>query len=1267
MHNNYIDQLYLDRNNNVWLMTDDGVGKYSYELDVIKRYLPEQIKGRVRSMAVDDKGTLYFSLHESGILKVENGLSQKLELYDDKSGMDFSKYSITRVAICNNKLWAIVSNLGVISVDLTTNSIDYLSSEDIGGKEKGRIFSLYIDNEETIWIGSEVGVCALKQGAQGSIQIDRSLETILPKDDYLTLCKDEKSNLWVGSRQNGMYQLRKEDNKYKVERHFTPRIDEYGISHRTISKIFQEKSGLIWLGTHNGGINIFNPDGEVVRTVTRQLQESESSLSYQNVWGIDQLHDGLILIGTDSKGISILDPLTGNIKNGAIKELDNKAILSLLEDSKKRLWIGTYSHGIYLQNQDGSIENFRSELDGSELEVNDIRCFHEHADGTIFIGTNQGGLYYYDEKIHRIVQLEGVGIEDIRSIATSPKGDLWLGTYGHGLIKLTSSTESNRIVDGHRISKGSSEIIFDIYQDKDLLWVATRHNGLIVFDLTTEQFIDVPALGVIGDKSISNVQKDNGQKLWITTDTDIYSFHLNDSTIESFGVEDGFQSGHFNFGSAFISDDGYVVFGGIHGMNLFYPEELSASPSEYGIVLNEIKVFDQSVNPTNSDVFPKGNSIFLTDKIVLDYSDNVFSIKFSQPGFSTKHQHDFVFMLEGYERNWQLGAESNVATYRNVPPGEYSFRVKSLKNSAEKQILVSITPPIWRTWQAFVLYLLVIMFVIWKLNKFSNSRIVLRQKLEFEKELREKEHAVMQEKLRFYTNFSHELKTPLTLIQGPVNDLIMKVQNPEQLQYLKLIRKNTGIILKFIRRMLEFRKIEMNKTILNIAKHDIKILAQEEAESFGYLAKEKEVKFGFYCENELEAWVDLEKVQIIMTNLLSNAFKFTPKGRAINFGVFEADSHLIIEVKDEGVGIQKHELDNIFSPFFQASNSYTAGGTGIGLALCKNFVELHLGKISVESEFGQGSRFMVSIPKDKSELEKKDYVRIIPSSSNDFEHFTDQSSEADKNDVEFRENEKLMLVVDDNKDISLYIKTMFQHEFNVVRAENGLDALDLAVKNTPDIIISDIMMPGMDGVEFCEKIKANISTSHIPLIMLTAKDTKEDKINGYKTGADDYITKPFASEVLVARVSNLLKSREMLELKYESSDLIDPTIDQNSREVEFVLNAEKIILEKLEQSDFSVPILCKELGMSQSALYRKIKSLTGVSIQVFIRKIRIKRAAQLLLSEDMTVTEIAFALDFADLKYFRKCFKDQFGINPSEYKVKNSVKNDDIKIEVDYL
>ncbi|MCG8307657.1 MAG: ATP-binding protein [Cytophagales bacterium] len=1269
LHNNYVSQLYLDNNNNIWISTDDGIGRYSYELDIIERFMPEHITGRISSIAMDDSGNYYFGKYESGLMKVEGDSVYSLNLTINKYGMNFSNQTIHEINLVGDRLWGAAGDLGILCYNITDQQTIFFSAKDIANKEKLNVFEIYIDSDQRVWVGSDVGVLQLRLVDNHKKVINNISQKILPQDDYLTIYSDKSNNLWIGSRQNGMYTLScTVQGEFVLSSHFTPRVDEFGISHRTVSKIFQEDNGFFWLGTHNGGINVFNPEGEEVRMVTKQINESEYSLNYQNVWGICESENGQIWIGTDGKGLSLLDPQSGKIQSGVIGGLEDVAILAAHEDTGKRLWLGTYSNGVFMYDKaTGELVNFNKTSENSELQVNDIRCFFEDTGRDIYIGTNQGGLYIYDESNKKLKRILGVPLYDIRSII-SEGGYLWLGTYRKGLIKYSASQNKtvNTAWSEHDVYQ--NEVIFDIYNERGILWVATRQNGVLTFDTKNDHFIDFPVLDEIKMRSISGIQMDNDNNLWFTTNTGIVFFDIESNKVQYYSSQDGFQAGHFNYGSIFCSQNGYIATGGIHGMNLFYPNEITVEPNRQEIIFNQIKIFDQIINPVNSKVFPTNKSIFLTDRIDINHSDNIFSIQFSLSGFTSHGKNDFIYKLDGFDEKWQFGTESNSATYRNVPPGDYVFKVKSIRSDVEKTLLVFISPPLWRTWPAYILYIFFIGFVIWGVRKFSNSRIALKQKLVFEQELRQKEHDIMQEKLRFYTNFSHELKTPLTLIQGPVNDLLSAIKDPKQRQYLNLIRKNTGIILKFIRRMLEFRKIEMNKTILNVSKHDLKILAQEEAESFGYLAKEKGIKFGFYCESELEAWVDLEKIQIVINNLLSNAFKYTPSGKTVNFGFYENESNLVIEVKDNGVGIRTDEIKHIFSPFFQASNSVSAGGTGIGLALCKSFVELHLGSIEVESEEGKGTKFIVKIPKEKTELEKKEYVRLNNTKGKLPDRFEmNDNSELDQSGILEKENEKVLLVVDDNKDISAYVKSLFVDEFKVLTAENGNDAFELALKNIPDIIISDRMMPGLNGIEFCKKIKNNISTSHIPLVLLTAKDSKQSKITGFEVGADDYITKPFSSEILIARVNNLLKNRQMLELRYNSNDLVDPESPNRTREVEFILKVENIILQMLEGSEFSVPQLCKELGMSQSALYRKIKSLTGVSIQIFIRKIRIKRSAQLLLSEDMTVSGIAFALDFTDLKYFRKCFKEQFGMTPSEFKVTHSAKPDETKIQIDSI
>ena len=1246
--NNYVNDILIDNENTVWLMTEYGIGKYDYEYDEIIKFKPKEINEPVTSMVLDKNGNKYFGLYNGGIINLNSNLNY-LNLFDRKSGNDFSRSSITHMCIIEDNLWAVVASDGLIRINLVTEEITHVNPSFFGEREGIVIFGIYSDRSKTLWIASDSGLFRVPEDHQSSISVEKVLSELLPVDDYLSFYEDEHNTVWVGTRQNGLYLFpNKDDVSVDEIQHFTVTESENGLSYRTVSKIFQDESGLFWLGTHNGGINVFNPNGEKIRLLSHE-KDNSNSLSFTNVRSLAESSSGRVWIGTDGGGVNVLDPFNRKVNQVNWQGLEKIAVLSLLEDSNKRLWIGTYENGIYLVDlKTNSITRFKVGASNSELIVNDIRSIFQSSNDNILIGTNRGGAYQYDEKSGVIRRLPNTNGYDIRSIEMSDDGTLWMGTYRNGLLAYNTATSK---IDKYLLSnnKNFNVVIFDLCFQDDILWLATRERGLVRFDIKKKK-LEFDLMEDLSGVSVFAVTNDSNSNIWMTTSSGIYAYNDSSNSTYFFDNNDGFQKGYFNDGAILSSSKEYILVGGVNGASLFNPVDLLENRPSNRIVFSGLKILDKVVTPLNSDVFPEDKSIFLCDKIELNHSDNVFTLSYSIPGFRIARRDEFEFMMEGYDDNWQRSGFLNEVIYRNLPPGKYDFLVR---NSRNKDVLnglsIKVNPPLWKTWQAYLLFSLILVLLAWWYIRFNNSRLLLQKNLEFEQSLREKEKASMQEKLRFYTNFSHELKTPLTLIQGPVNDLIKKEVNPETIKYLQLIKRNTSILLKFIERMLEFRKIEMNKVMLNIGKHDLNILAQEEAESFKQLFMAKDVMFGFYCEHDLYAWVDIEKIQIVLNNLLSNAVKYSPAGTTVKFGMFHENDDIIIEVKDQGLGISSDEIDHIFSPFYQASNSAGSGGTGIGLALCKSFIDLHNGLISVISNEKAGTEFKVRLRKGREHFEGLKHIRFVEVNDED-QDLTSESLAIQGDNHSLSDSDKLLVVVDDNKDITAYIKSLFNDDFKVITCEKAEDAFEISTELIPDLIISDLMMSGIDGLEFCEMLKKNMATSHIPIILLTAKNSNVAKIKGFESGADDYVTKPFSSDLLKVRVNNLLKNRRLLELKYASNDLIDTESIKSSKEVEFVLQVESTIYSMLDSSEFSVPDLCKEIGMSQTSLYRKIKSITGDSIQLFIRKIKIKRAAQLLVSEDMKVTEVAFALDFSDLKYFRKCFKEQFNVTPSEYK-----------------
>ncbi|WP_119844094.1 hybrid sensor histidine kinase/response regulator transcription factor [Reichenbachiella sp. MSK19-1] len=1261
---NLVYRVYVDDKNQIWALTDQGVAKYSYHEDKVTRFKPEEISVGITAMAMDEDKKYYFGGYSGGVWVGRDSLTH-LQMIDSKTGQDLSQEQISQLKICNQTLWVAFRSQGMVKYDLNTGEVVYFHPDLFHHGARFEIIDFLIDAKRMAWVATNRGLVGIKSDSTGAYDLDNILEGQLPVDDYLSIHQDDNGKTWLGTRQHGMYAFELDQAHRLVGslEHFEPQPDDSGISHRTISKIFCDDSGLMWLGTHNGGVNVFNSEGEEVRYLTHS-QSNSQTLSYENIWGLAPSSDGEYWVGTDGKGLNTLNPKTGEVSVRFQEQLANKAILSLLEDDQSRLWAGTYEDGLYLIDlKSNQVKNYRKGGAMSELLVDDIRVIHQMDNGKILIGTNYGGLYWFDEHSERVLLVEGSSWLDVRSIERVNERIFYLGSFSSGLMRAELLGDVWRIEEVKGEGTDERLVVSDICALDNNLWLATRENGLVRYDVLARKYHFFEDQAILRNVAVSGLVSDQKGNLWLTTNSGIYSYNVRSEEVTVFDTMDGIQPGHFNYGSILLSSEGYLVAGGIHGMNLFYPGQVLQELPQLPVIFNELKVLNEKMTPINSEVFVTGESIFLTKEIKLNHTDNVFSISYSIPGFNKGKQNKFEYMLEGYDAAWQVNNGVNEATYRNVPYGNYTFRVKSIYDDKVSNALkVSISAPFWRTWEAYLLMIVSLAIVLWRFVKFNNVRITLRQQLKFEQELREKDHHLMQEKLRFYTNFSHELKTPLTLIQGPVNDLIKKEQDPQHFYYLQLIKKNTSILLKFIGRMLEFRKVEMNQGYLNVGCYDLNILAQEEAESFTYLAKEKDIPFGFYSESNLNVWVDIEKVQIVINNLLSNAIKFSSPGEKVQFGVFQEGSSVIIEVKDQGEGIKPEELGNIFSPFYQASNSAGSGGTGIGLALSKNFVEAHGGEITVDSS-SAGSVFRVGIPLGKEHLLGKDNVRFIASGqteSLEIESLTESFVIDGKPEV-ISDADKVMLVVDDNRDIAAYISSIFSADFKVIQADNGQDAFDKSINSMPDIIISDMMMPEMDGLELCKKLKSNIATSHVPIILLTAKNSNESKMDGYGVGADDYMTKPFNSDLLKVRVANILSRRKLLALKYTSGDLVEQN-EQVSKEKEFILQVEATIIAMLDSAEFNVPDLCKELGMSQTSLYRKIKSLTDDSIQIFIRKIKIKRAAHMLVAEDMTVTEVAIALNFSDLKYFRKCFKEQFDQTPSEYKNDHAIKPQTVNI-----
>lgn len=1262
---NSIQALHLDKNNDIWAFTDFGIGIYSYKSKAIKQILPGEKKGELNyksTTSVCNAGeNKFIGTFGGGLFLYSEGSFEKYIPKHNPDSINFDKLLIMQVHLDNDSiLWLGTWDSGIIQIDLKYK--DAKQIKQYSGKST-KVYTIQQMKDNSIWIGTNQGLFLFEDANSKPVHYSKDKNEWLPDNEILAIHQTKKGKIWIGTRNAGLLSI---DSKFYISEEsiktdrFLPSNQTSSISHRTISKIYADNLGNLWLGTHNSGINVFNPDGESVRYFTHL--SGENSISHKSVWGMCEGEPNIIFAGTDGNGVDIVNPYNQKISHIPKGQFSDKAILCALKTSEGKIWFGTYSGGINIYNpKTEKVENIDELYKISEL---DIRCLYETDNKDIWIGTNSNGLFVYKTSENKLQHISSTNILDIRDIEQDEKGNLWLASFGKGLIKLSLKDYSIKIYNWY-LKQDYTPVAFSLVIKDNNIWVGTRLQGLLKFNIETEKFEVFNTNYNLPNSSIRSILFDKLNQIWVSTNIGISFLDLENKTFRNFDSSDGLQVGQFNDNSCILLENGDLAFGGIHGLNVFSPKALLSSQNLPKVVFTDFIVGGQNQNETTPSV---NYFIAHNETIELKHFQNTITIKYNALSFPNSAAWEYDYVLKGHEPSWNLCENIRTVTYRNLSPGKYTFQVRSCGKSGIvrgtiKQLEIVVLPPWWKTWPAYILYFSILAFIIYIIFKYNNNQIKLKQGLIFEKKIRQQEHEAMEQQARFFTNFSHELRSPLTLIQGPVNDLLNQGCLEYQKPLLQLIKRNSAVLLKLVKRLLEFRKIETKKTVLYIDKYDLSILVQEEAESFKYQASQLGISLIVNSQPGIYAYVDIEKIQIVLNNLLSNALKYTKTGGSITIGLLKSNGQIKLTVADTGTGIPKSEQEAVFSPFYQAVNSAGKGGTGIGLALTKSLVELHGGTISVESD-SSGSLFTIDLPNDKDLLIKNGHIKINAEEKEDIETEEELEEYIDSNNKSLKQ----VLIVDDNDDILKYVQTQLKNQYHVLTAHDGEEGFELANKLIPDIIISDIMMPKLNGIELCKKLKETENTNHIPILLLTAKAAETSKVEAYKTGADGYITKPFTSELLLARVENLLNQRNKLKELFASGNWEQEPEIEESADIKFMKNAESTILSMIDESEISVPKLAQELGFSRTSLYRKIKALTGLSINQFIRMVKLKQAAQLLTFADVTVSEVAFQMGFTDLKYFRTCFKEKFGTLPSEYQKQYRAapsKPEDINREMD--
>ena len=900
--------------------------------------------------------------------------------------------------------------------------------------------------------------------------------------------------------------------------------------------------------------------------------------------------------------------------------------------------------------------------------------YYKDSDGDIWASaTNEGSLYLFD-RIKNTFVLFNNSIDNLQCLIETSDGKFWGGNYT-SLFAIDKRTKKFR-----KIPIGNS--IRCIHEDKDKnLWLGTQEGGLLLFDRKTNKFKRLTTDDGLPSNTILRILEDKVGNLWMSTYNGICRFDKKNRTFRNFSVNDGLQSNQFSFNASLKLSTGEFLFGGINGFNSFFPEDIKEFNQKYNLLLTDFYINNQSIEESKNELISKWDSGKIKE-VNLPYDQTTLSIDFVALDYNNADKINYAYYLEGWDDQWNYVGQTRKANYARLTEGTYVFKVKTTNfrggwNKEEGLVTIIVSPPWYRSWWAYAFYLLAGVGIIYGYIRYNKNKEKLKFKVKIAELERAKEKEIAEKQSSMFTYISHEFRTPLSLIINPLKKAIKtgNVENSSSVSDLVIAHRNARRLLSLVDQLLLFRKAENDADELRMSVINVNNLCYEVFQCFVNQAKDKNIDYTFQIpENNIEIIGDYEKIEISLFNLISNAFKYTPVGREISLVLSESETNVIIEISDSGDGIAKNDLEVIFEKFKQVNSKTPVGGSsgfGIGLFIVRYFIEKHKGTVSCTSEIGKGSVFKLTFLKGQNHFDNLQISAVTPKMSPLVEELMADDTEVSNelvNTVSENELHKVMLtdkrsllIIDDNTDIRNYLIRLFSEVYIIYSADNGEEGLKLTKKHMPDLVISDIAMDVMDGLELCRKIKENSSLSHIPVVLLTASKNPETHLQGISDGADDYITKPFDDDLLMARVESLLKSRSNLRAYFLDSI----TLKENTQKVpaeyqEMLKKCIAIIEANIHERDFTIKNFAAEMGMSHRTLYTKIKIISGQTLNAFIRSIRIRRAAMLMLTENMNIAQASVEVGFEDPKYFRQQFVKLFGMTPSEYikKYKNSFNSD---------
>ncbi len=1287
LSSSFTNQVYLDRDGFIWTATRNGLSRYDgYQHRIYKKENGIGMASNyVNCILQDSKGLFYIGMY--GALQTYDGTAFKDVKVTDLSGHEIFCYVTSFVERKTGEIMVGTSGHGLLQMESEGKA--HQVNGDLRNIES--ILQMMEDSKGRLWLVTDRnGLLVYDKGKV----VTRYFQDDTMRDDLLTVCEDHDGRIYVGVTNQGLFRL--EGNTFnRVEN--SEKV--------SVSALYCDRDGKMMVGYDGAGLGIYDPQNGSM--IANPYFSREVDLSLAKIVSISEDLGGNVWLGIRQKGV-YMQPVEqtdfnymGN-KLGTRNLIGQACVTSTLIDSKRRVWVGTDKDGLYQLSEDKQL--VRHHLANVPST---ILALSEDHQGRVWLGSYQEGCGWMDEggNYHpqSFPQESHVSVFDVCS---DSKGNIWFATMGNGLIRIASDgaitsftmkkgadtdrkinsipndyiskmtitedgkkvflattvgvccydTEKNSwtsVFGGNCLNYGTPTRIVRQYDGN--LWIGTN-DGLLCYDLKTKELTRFGTDDGLSDNGIASIERDKTGRLWLSTDHGLCCFDPKSKKTTNYFVDNGLQSNEFSDGASWFTPGGIMAFGGVGGVTWFDPMKLQPTEWKTSVKLTAFLINGNPVDPSTKSGHYQvcKKTVISCDRFNLSYRDNSFAIQLSTLTYDNPEHITYLYSING-EQFVRLQPGQNEITFSHLSPGTYKFRIKAERNAqqtAERTFTVVVHSPWFKTWWAYCLYLALIAAAIWQYVKMRN-----RQEQD---KLRLQEHIHAEEmgeaKLRFFMNISHEIRTPMTLILTPLLTLMKQDDDPHRRNVYVIIKRNAERILSLINQLMDLRKIDKGMMQMRMSETDMVAFINDIHTLFEHQARTKNVNFVFeHDEKELPVWIDRRQFDKVIVNILSNAFKFTPSGGNINIKLKHDEEHATIAISDDGEHIPEDKLQHIFKRFYQTASSVndTNTGTGIGLDLTRSLVELHHGTI-IARNLDKGCEFVVTIPLGNKHLREDEMMSAEETETHtlmahDLEELMPDEPIAEQS----LSGRPSIVLAEDDDEIREYLCEILSSDYDVRACADGREALAESLKSLPDLVISDIMMPKMDGNTLSATLKTNPQTSHIPIILLTAKNRDDDKLEGLETGADAYIVKPFNLDILKRTVANLINSRRQLQLKFGRNDQLESQVEEvalKSPDEKLLERVMKVINQNISNSDLSVDSIAAEVGISRVHLHRKMKELTGQTPHDFIRNIRLKQAARLLSNGDMNVTEVMYACGFSNLASFSTIFKKFYGMTPREYK-----------------